>query len=202
MIQVYGEGAFPGGDALFLQHANRLAGHGGSGVYHPHPGTGQPLYDRLEEGVMGAAQHYDIGPLVQKGLEGGSNGFFCFRAVQNTVFYQFHEAFPYVLYNVDVVFELAAGVEVLGALEGAGRGQNTYDAAFSAQRGRLNGRLHAYEGDIGIICPQAGDGSRRGGVAGHHDDIGPHSQEDVCDNVGSVLNIFGGFFSVGAMGIV
>ena len=49
---------------------------------------------------------------------------------------------------------------------------------------------------------QAGDGSRRGGVAGHHDDIGPHSQEDVCDNVGSVLNIFGGFFSVGAVGVV
>ena len=55
MVQVDGEGAFPCGDALFLKDMDRLPGHGGGGIDDLDPGTGQPLYHRLEEGVMGTA---------------------------------------------------------------------------------------------------------------------------------------------------
>ena len=69
MVEINGEGAFPGRNAFFLNYMEGLARYGGGGIYHPYPGTCQPFDDRLEEGIMGAAKDYDIGPLLQQGAE-------------------------------------------------------------------------------------------------------------------------------------
>ena len=180
----------------------RLAGHGGRRVYHLHSGAAETLNHGLQEGIMGAAQHNAVGPGIQQGLQGGAYGGFGLGAIQNAALHQFHEALPHMLHYLHVIFILPAGIEILGALEGAGGGQHANHAALRTQGGGLHGRLHPNEGDGGIFFPQGGYSRRRGGVAGHHDDIGPHSQQDVRYHAGPVLNIGGRFFPVRAMGIV
>ena len=86
-MKLNGESAVADGNAVLLEEAEGLAGHGGSGVDDLHSGAGEALDDGPKEGIVRAAQDDDIGPLVQQGLQGRAHSGFGLRAIQDAVFH-------------------------------------------------------------------------------------------------------------------
>jgi len=65
-----------------------------------------------------------------------------------------------------------------GAAKGRTRGPYTHSLAVGLQDGRLDARLDAHDRNLGKRLAQGRQGGGRGGVAGHHQQLGaPQAQE-------------------------
>ena len=151
---------------------------------------------------MGAAQDDGVGSGIQQRLQGCPDNGFGFGAVQNALFYQFDEAAAHLFHNLDIVFKPAPGMQVFGPLQRPGGGEDPDHAGPGAERSRFHGRLHPDEGNVRILGPEGGDGGCRGGIACDHEDVGSHAKKDVGDGAPTLLDVFYGLFSVGAVGVV
>ena len=201
-MELDAEGAFVERDAVLLQQADGLAGDGGGRVDDLDPGAGDGLDDRPQERIVRATEDDAVRACVQQGLQRGFHGRIGLRAVQGAVFHELHEAFAHVFDDMDIVLEAAFRLQVLGAFERPGRGEDADHAGFRAQGGGLHGRFHPHEGYVRIFFAEGGDGGRRGGVAGDDDDVGPLAQQEVRDGAGAVPDEVGRLVPVRAVGVV
>ena len=123
------------------------------------------------------------------------------RAVELAALDELHEALADVLLNAHVVLELPLGIQILGRLEGAGRGEHADHAAARAEGGRLHGRLHPDEGDVKLRA-QGRDGGAGGRVAGHDDHVRAPVQQQARDDARTLLDVLRALLPVRAVGVV
>ena len=150
---------------------------------------------------MCAAEHDPVCTSIQQRLQAGTYYVLGVRAAQFAALDELYEATAHVLYDADIVFELALSIQIDGSFKGAGGGQDTYDTCLCLKRCRLHGRLHSYKRN-GVFFSQSRYCSGRCRVAGHHNDISALIQQEAGYEPTSLENEFRGFVPVWAIGVV
>ena len=85
-------------------------------------------------------------------------------------------------------------------VDGQGGGHDDDLGAVVGLGGGLHRRLDADDGDLGVLLPEEGDGGAGGGVAGHHDGLGPPVQQLLRPPEGEGPDLLQGLFPVGGVG--
>ncbi|MNH21691.1 hypothetical protein D3C79_815110 [compost metagenome] len=84
----------------------------------------------------------------------------------------------------------------LGALQGAGSGQNTDHAGTGGSSSRLHRRLHAYQRPVRIKLTQVGNCCHGSGVTGQHHRLGTLRLEKLGNAPAALADVVGGFLAI------
>ncbi|MNE86974.1 hypothetical protein D3C80_1841190 [compost metagenome] len=124
------------------------------------------MEQRLEEGVVGAAQNERVATSAQQGLDIAGQQPAQIRVAHFTLLDQFHQPRAGLSDHPHVAGETVQQGGELCALQSPGRGQYANHAGTSSGSGRLYRRLHAHDGPIGVAFTQVGHGGHGRGVTG------------------------------------
>lgn len=152
------------------------------------------------EGIVGAAENDGPHAAIAKGEEEILQIPVQLRAGKDPSLDHFRQPFAGQGDHVGLVGKGGGQRLILVLPDGQGGGHDDHRGVVHRLRRRLDSRLDADDGQVGMGLPQQADGGAGGGVAGHHHGFDVLGQQPVHGGHRQLADLFQRFFPVGGVG--